>query len=778
MSRPPSFIVSRVRPLNHNNPVKNISKRRYIIKIYGIVQGVGYRPYIYNQAKLFNIRGWVSNQGSAVFLDIEGEREGIRGFLVKIIKDPPNLSSIEKIKLLPKEYKGYLDFQIKYSSPDEKGIKFIGGDVATCPQCLEEVFNIDNPRYHYPFTNCTACGPRYSILRKLPYDRKHTTMDVFQMCPSCKEEYKDPTNRRFHTQPNCCPNCGPSLSLLTNEGSKVLCRDPIEKTIDRLLAGKIVAIKGLGGYHLVCNAENQEAVNILRKRKNRPHKPFALMVKDIEVARKLCRINETEEKILLNNKRPIVLLEKKGSKTLPEEIAPNMKKLGIMLPYTPLHYLLFQGTFTALVMTSGNGSSEPIQYKNHEAIEKLGRIADYFLIHNRDIHIPVEDSVVKVVNNHEVIIRRARGYTPFTFPINTKQEMLALGAEAKSTFCAAQNQYGYMSQYLGDLKDFDTYGIYEKAIGNLVSLLGLKPKIIAHDYNGSYLSSQYAKTMAGKKVAVQHHHAHMVSCMVEHRLFSPVIGVVFDGTGLGTDEKIWGGEFFIGTRESFSRVGHLKYVTIQGGNQAIKEPWRIAISYIHAINYENKKVVKGLKGVDEKSIHAVRQTLDQNLNCFESSSIGRLFDCVAALLNLRQRITYDAQAAIELENILDPTVKAYYAYHIEEEKGVYQIDYKSMLMGVLKDIEKEVPSSAISAKFHNTIGNVTLGMISRIKERYHINRIVLSGGVFENIYLLSYVVKGLKKRNCQVYYHQQIPTNDSGISVGQLGVAAAIEGKG
>ncbi|MEW9125252.1 MAG: carbamoyltransferase HypF, partial [Thermotaleaceae bacterium] len=603
----------------------------------------------------------------------------------------------------------------------------------------------------------------------------HTTMDTFQMCPSCKGEYNDPGDRRFHAQPNCCPTCGPSLSLLTSTGREVLCTDPVKKAIDLLHEGEIVAIKGLGGYHLVCDAENQEAIKVLRKRKNRPHKPFALMVKEIEIARELCMINEIEEKVLLSNKRPIVLLEKKASKTLPDEIAPNMNKLGVMLPYTPLHHLLFQGTITALVMTSGNRSSAPIQYENHETIAKLGGIADYFLIHNRDIYIPVEDSVVKVVNGQEILVRRARGYTPFAFPINIAQEALALGAEEKSTLCAAQNRYGYLSQYLGDLKDFDTYGIYEKAIGNLVSLLGLKPKIIAHDYNGRYLSSQYAETMAGKKIAVQHHHAHMVSCMVEHRLFSPAIGVVFDGTGLGTDGRIWGGEFFVGTREIFNRVGHLKYVTIQGGNQAIKEPWRIAISYLHAINYKYKKV---LREVNVESIHAVIQALEQNLNCFESSSMGRLFDCVAALLNLRQRITYDAQAAIELENILDPSVKEYYSYHIGEENGVYQIDYSSILMGILKDIENQVSPSSIAAKFHNALGNVTLEVISRIKERYQINRVVLSGGVFENNYLLTYIINGLTQRNCQIYYHRQVPTNDSGISVGQLGIAAAIEGKG
>lgn len=740
-----------------------------------MVQGVGYRPFIYNQANIFNMKGYVSNQGSAVVLDIEGEGENIKGFLTKIIKSPPNLAIVERVKVISKEYKGYLDFQIKFSSSGAKELKFIGVDVATCPECLEEISDPDNPRYQHPFTNCTACGPRYSILKKLPYDREHTTMNAFQMCSSCKREYNDPKDRRFHAQPNCCSNCGPSLSLVTNKGKEVACTNPIQKTIELMSEGKIVALKGLGGYHLVCDALNQEAVNILRERKNRPHKPFAIMVKDIEVARELCFINEMEEKIILSNKRPIVLLEKKTSKALPSSIAPSMRKLGVMLPYTPLHYLLFQGTITALVMTSGNRSSAPIQYQNQEATRMLGDTADYFLVHNRDIHIPVEDSVVKVVNDQEVLVRRARGYTPFTFNLNITKEALALGAEEKSTFCAAQNQYGYMSQYLGDLKDFDTYTNFENAIGYLISLLGLRPKIIAYDFNRSYLSSQYAETMEGKKIAVQHHHAHMVSCMVEHRLFSPVIAVVFDGTGLGTDGKVWGGEFFVGTRRSIIRVGHLKYVTIQGGNKAIKEPWRIAISYIHAIkrNYKNKV----LKEVDEKDIRTVIQALDQNLNCFESSSIGRLFDCVAALLNLRQRITYDAQAAIELENILDTSVKEYYSYQLGEEDGVYQIDYESILMGVLKDIENELAPSTISAKFHNSIGRATVELVCSIKERYGIKKIVLSGGVFENIYLMTYVVKELEKKDFEVYYNQQIPTNDSGISVGQLGVAAAIEGK-
>ena len=467
-----------------------------------------------------------------------------------------------------------------------------------------------------------------------------------------------------------------------------------------------------------------------------------------------------------------MLLEKKANCDLPDQIAPNMKKLGILLPYTPLHYLLFQDGITCLIMTSGNISNAPIQYENHQALKNLGMIADYFLVHNRDINIPVEDSVVKVIMNQEVVIRRARGYTPYIFPMQAKQEILALGAEEKSTFSFTQNGYGYMSQYLGDIKNFDTYNTYIKAIENLTSMMELKPLIIAHDFHTSYSSSVYAKNLTGEKIAVQHHHAHMVSCMVEHHLYKPVIGVIFDGTGIGTDDKIWGGEFFVGTRENFNRVGHFKYVTVQGGDQAIREPWRIAVSYLHSIHYETGNI---LKGIDIKNIIILRQALDKQLNCYETSSVGRLFDCVAAILNVRHCITYDAQAAIELESIIDPEVEEDYSYYIYEENGIYLIDYKSILFGILKDIENALAPASISAKFHNTLGNVTIDMVCRISERYGLKTTVLSGGVFENNHLLTNVLKGLKEKEIVVYYNQQIPTNDSGISVGQLGIVDAVE---
>ncbi len=760
-----------MRPLENNNS----NKRRYFLKIQGVVQGVGYRPYVYNQAIIFNIKGWVSNQGSALVVDLEGERNNIKTFLTRIIKEPPKLANIEKVEVVPKRFTGHKEFNIIKSSFGENEVKFVAVDVATCPECLGDVLNPSNSRYQYAFTNCTSCGPRYSIIKGLPYDRVNTTMKAFEMCSICEKEYNDPTNRRFHAQANCCPNCGPSLKLLTSKGQDVLSEDPIRDTINFIKQGKIVAIKGLGGFHLACEVENEKTIEVLRKRKNRPHKPFAIMVKDIETAKRLAYISKEEEQVLLSNKRPILILNRREVSILPEIIAPNTKKIGVMLPYTPLHYLLFEQNISFLVMTSGNVSGGPIQYENDKAVDYLRNIADYFLVHNREINIPVEDSVVKVIDNKEVVIRRARGYTPYVINMRVNNEIIAFGAEQKNTFCLSKKGYGYLSQYLGDLKDFDAYSTYEKAVDNLTELLGFTPNMLAFDLQSRFLCLQYPKYQSKRKVAVQHHHAHMVSCMVEHNLCNSVIGVVFDGTGLGTDGTIWGGEFLVGTRESFNRVGHLKYVTVQGGDRAIEEPWRIALSYLHSMNYD---VTKVFKDIDEEEIYMVTQALEKKINCFKTSSMGRFFDCISSLLNIRHRITYDAQGAIELENMLNPYIKESYEYCIIEKDNIHQIDYDRIILGVLRDMEKKIPTSVISAKFHNTIGNATVDLVCKIRKKYDIKQVVLSGGVFQNNYLLLYVLERLKERGFTVYYNQQIPTNDSGISVGQLAIADAIERKG
>lgn len=741
----------------------------------GIVQGVGFRPYVYNQANRYSIKGWVSNQGSALIMDIVGEALHIRNFLLHIVNNPPTLAKIEKVEAILKEYVKYETFEIIKSSVGNNEIKFISPDVGMCPDCLKDITDRNNQRYHYPFTNCTSCGPRYSIIKKLPYDRCNTTMDNFKMCPTCEQEYHNPTDRRFHAQPNGCPNCGPSLELLATDGKTITKKHSIREVIRLIKEGKIIAVKGIGGFHLVCDAENNQSIEVLRVRKKRPHKPFAIMVKDIETARTLCYMSKKEEEVLLSNKRPIVILKKKYNSLLSENIAPNTSKIGLMLPYTPLHYSLFQENIKCLIMTSGNLSGEPIQYENPAAIEKLKDIVDYFLVHNRDINIPVEDSVVKVLNEKEIIIRSARGYTPYIIDIKAKNKVLALGAQQKNTFCISQNGYVYLSQYLGDLQDYNAYSTYKKAINNLLSILNNTPEIIAYDLHPSYTTSQPFRFKDLIKIPVQHHHAHMVSCMVEHNLNEPVIGVVFDGTGFGLDGNIWGGEFFIGDRAFITRVGHLKYVTIQGGDMAIKEPWRIATSYLHAIKYNNDNIQEW---VSNEKVEIVKQAIDKNINCYQTSSVGRLFDCVSSILNVCQTITYDAQAAIELEEILDPSITETYEVHVNEESGLYIIDYTNILTGIIKDVNQGVTTSTIASKFHNTLINATIELISIINQCYGINKVVLSGGVFENRYLLSNIISKLTERNIKVYYHKVIPTNDSGISIGQLAIADTYKGVG
>lgn len=580
---------------------------------------------------------------------------------------------------------------------------------------------------------------------------------------------------KINIQPNYYSNCDFPIKLLDSKGKELFSKNPVKDAINFIKQGKIVAIKGLGGFHLACEVENKEATEILRKRKNRPHKPFAIMVKDIETAKNIAYISKEEEQLLLSNKRPILILNKKQPNILPEIIAPNTKKIGIMLPYTSLHYLLFAEGISCLIMTSGNISGGPIQYENDKAIVNLRNITDYFLMHNREIKIPLEDSVVQVIDNKEVVLRRARGYIPYAINMQANSEILALGTEQKNTFCISKSGYGNLSQYLGDLKDYDAYSTYEKAINIFTELFEVKPNILAFDLQSNYPCLQYPKYKFARKVAVQHHHAHMASCMVEHNIFNSVIGVIFDGTGLGTDETIWGGEFLVGTRESYERVGHLKYVTIQGGDQAIKEPWRVALSYLHSINYDANKV---LKEIDEEEIYIVTQALEKNINCFKSSSMGRFFDCVSSLLNLRHKITYDAQGAIELENILNPSIKEGYEYFIIDKDNIFQIDYESIVREILREMKEKIPTSIISAKFHNTIGNATVDLVCRISKSYDIKQVVLSGGVFQNNYLLLYISKKLKDRGLFVYYNQQIPINDSGISVGQLAIVDATEGKG
>ncbi|MDW8803109.1 carbamoyltransferase HypF [Clostridium sp. A1-XYC3] len=759
---------------------ENEGYKSYSLKIYGIVQGVGFRPFIYKKAKEFAITGWVNNAGGIVVIHFSGAKENIKNFMLSIVKKPPELSNIEKIECKALGKRIYSDFTIKKSTEALGKVKFVSTDVATCHRCVEDIKTLENNRYRYAFTNCTDCGPRYSIIKKLPYDRKSTTMKSFEMCDQCREEYNNPLSRRFHAQPNCCGKCGPSITLMNNKKEVIKCIDPVETTIKLLKQGKIIAIKGIGGFHLVCDGKNEAAINVLRNRKRRAHKPLAVMMKDLSVARKYCMVSKVEEDVLSNNKRPIVLINKRENCSLPENIAPMQRKIGAMLPYTPLHYILFEKDLEILVMTSANISGGYMQYKNKEALCMLEHIADYFLLHNRDIEIPVDDSVVKVINGEEVMIRCGRGYAPYTLNLGVKDQIAALGAEQKNTFALSKDDFVYLSQYTGDLKDLNSYINYKYVFKHLSNLLDINPQIIVQDLHPDYIVNDFAEQLKGRKILVQHHYAHMVSCMAENYISEKVIGVIYDGTGLGTDGAIWGGEFLVGTRNSFERVGHFKYVDIQGGDKAIREPWRCAFSYLYSLGYGKNDFIENLycrnhlqKPLVEE-IEAVESALEANFNCYKTSSVGRLFDCVSSLIGIRNYITYDAQGAIELENIIDSKVLDCYEYNIYEKDGTMQIQYEDIIEGIIRDLKKGIRKEVISAKFHNTIIRATCDLVGIIRTINGINKVVLSGGVFENEFLLKGIYNGLLDGGFEVFYNKKIPTNDGGISFGQLASASSI----
>jgi hydrogenase maturation protein HypF len=761
-----------------NNKKESLDKLQYIIKIYGIVQGVGFRPFVYKKAKDFQIYGWVENAGGAVVIHCTGARDNLKHFILAVVKKPPSLAKIEKIRCsfmkneLHFEEQGHsCNFIIKKSVREKNQMKFVSPDTASCPECLEDIEKKETSRYRYAFTNCTQCGPRYSIIKALPYDRHYTTMQAFTMCEDCKREYDNPMSRRFHAQPNCCEKCGPKLFLIDSKGVQIECGDIINETTKLLEQGKILAIKGLGGFHLVCDGRNEKSIGKLRNRKYRRDKPFALMAKDIDIIKDICHVSEKEEQVLKSNKRPIVILKKKVSSSLPEVIAPKQNKLGVMLPYTPLHVLLFNENLNLLIMTSGNISGMPIEYKNEEALAHLSEVADYFLMHDREIYIPTDDSVVKVIDAVESVIRRARGYTPYSVKIKTMKQILAVGGEQKNTICISKNGYAYLSQYLGDLEEFSCYESFKYVLKHFNNLFDINAELIVHDMYPAYLSTKYAKAQEIRTMEVQHHHAHMVSCMAEHSIYDTVIGVIFDGTGFGLDGAVWGGEFFIGNRHSFRRAGQLEYVNIQGGEQAIKEPWRCAASYVKALGYDPLQIIQG---VEREKIEVVTQALNAGMNCFLSSSIGRLFDAVSALIGIRNNITYDGQAAIELENAIEEEMDDSYSYNISEIDGEFYIQYKDIIEGILKDIERKELISKISAKFHNSLAEAACALVGKLREKEAINKVVLSGGVFENQYLLKRIYKSLVKRGFQVFYNEQIPINDGGLSFGQLHAASAI----
>lgn len=744
---------------------------RYIITLTGIVQGVGFRPFVFRIAERLHIKGWVENRGSRVIVDVEGKEDSIREFIHILQNEYPSNAAIADFQIKSQQVWGYTDFSIKTSNTEEYTANFLPTDIAVCESCTKEFNTLGNKRFQYPFISCTNCGPRYSIISSLPYDRETNSMFEFKMCPQCMSEYRTPSNRRFHAQTNCCSDCGPVLKLLDAQGDTVDSSDCVNLARKLIYKGKILAVKGIGGYHLCCNAKDSAAVQRLRKLKHRPHKPFAIMARNIESIHKICEVSKKEKEILTGSKKPILLLLKKLPEYLPQDIAPNQKRLGIMLPYAPLQFLLFPDGIDYLVMTSGNISGSPICYQDDVALNSLSNVADYFLVHNREIIVPVDDAVVKVADEHEILVRCGRGYAPLTIPIETKNRVLAVGAEQKCSVCITENGYATVSQYIGDLNEYQTYKIFNRQIGHFKSLFSYCPDIYAYDRNPDYLSTRYAKEQVGKKIAIQHHHAHMAGCMAENKLSNKAIGVIYDGTGLGTDDAIWGGEFFVGSLSEFKRVGHLKYVTLQGGDSVVKEPWRCAASYLLALDVDPHEF---LPQINLLATNTVKSAIKNKIKCFKSSSMGRFFDCVAALCGFQTQITYDAQAAIELESIIDKEIYDFYKYSIIDTEDGFVLGYEDILKDILRDIRKQQPKSIISTKFHNTLIEATAECVCKIREETGIKDVVLSGGVFENTYLLERLASKLRNLKFNVYYNRLTPSNDGGISFGQAVTAGSI----
>jgi hydrogenase maturation protein HypF len=733
---------------------------RFEILVRGIVQGVGFRPFVYNLAKKLGLTGYVLNSSAGVLIDAEGESGQLRLLVTELRENPPPLAQIENLEIRDSAPAGYATFEIRESVDEPGQLAPVSPDVSTCQDCLRDLTTPGNRRFGYAFTNCTNCGPRYTITRMIPYDRPLTTMACFPMCEHCLREYEDPSNRRFHAQPNACPDCGPSLTL------------SVETARELLHEGRILAIKGLGGFQLVCDPTNDAAVRLLRERKKRSDKPFALMVPDIAAAEKLCFVSDAERKALTSIRRPILILSRRPDAGLAQALAPGNNTLGVMLPYTPLHHLLFGDQFTALVMTSGNVSEEPIVTGNREAAQRLSSIADAFLFHNRDIHTRVDDSVARVFAGQERVLRRSRGYAPHPVALNFPiAEILACGAELKNTFCLTKDHHAFLSQHIGDLENYETLVFYRETLERMKQLFRIAPTAVAYDLHPQYLSTKLALEMADvQQIGVQHHHAHIASCMAENGIPGKVIGVAFDGTGFGTDGKIWGGEFLVADFSGFERHAHFRYIALAGGDRAVREPWRLALSYL--LDTFGARLdtldLPLFRRVTPKKIATVRSMIESHVNTVETSACGRLFDAVASIVGVRDEVNFEAQAAIELETGAQSGVDDCYPFEISDE-----IDVRPMIEQIVRDVLAAKPTAWISAAFHNTIAAIIVEVCGRLRATEGIDRVCLSGGTFQNVYLVERAVAGLAAVGFEVFLHSRVPPNDGGISLGQAVIANA-----
>lgn len=754
-------------------------KVRARLLVYGVVQGVGFRPFVDRFARENRLTGWVLNASSGVEIEVEGKRNDVKKFVDGFSENAPPMSLISHIDVSDLPPVGYKDFVIKKSIVQPQEFTLISPDMATCEDCLKELQDPQDRRFGYPFINCTNCGPRYTIIRDIPYDRSKTTMKKFVMCPACQKEYKEITNRRFHTQPNACPDCGPKIWLLDSQGNEQA-GDGITKAKNLLSQGKILAVKGLGGFHLVCDAQNEEAVKNLRQKKRREEKPFALMVYSLEKSKAFCFISKEEEKSLLSIKRPIVLLKKKKASPIAPSVAPRSQDLGVMLPYTPLHYLLMDGSYLALVMTSGNISQEPIVFSNEEALERLKGIADYYLLHNRDIYTRSDDSVVYIANKTETMLRRSRGYCPLPIHLGYPvRHILACGAELKNTICLTRDKDAFVSQYIGDLENLEAFNSFEHTIHKMKRILKVNPRIIAYDMHPDYLSTKYAQEISEYdiKIPVQHHHAHVASCMAENGLKKKVIGLAWDGTGYGEDGCVWGGEFLLADFLSFERKAFFSYLPMPGGERAIKEPYRMAISYLYQTFGDDliDLALPFLIQTDNKKLSAILETLKKGINSPLTSSAGRFFESISSIVGVRNKNTFEGQAAIELEYLASSIQKrnniSAYPYLINQIDSQYQIDVTPMIKQIVKESVNQKPSAGIAFAFHITMAQIALDVCRKIREECGITSVVLSGGVFQNRLLVSLLTERLDEQGFDYYIQQKVPANDGGISLGQAAIA-------
>ncbi len=755
--------------------------------MHGVVQGVGFRPFVYRLASEEGLSGFIGNDTDGVTIEVEGPLTRVDAFLSRLRIEPPPLARIDSIAVRESVVTGEPGFRIVASEVLGRVSTGIPADAATCPDCLRELLDPHDRRYRYPFLNCTNCGPRFTITRRIPYDRPQTSMARFPMCPSCQAEYDDPLNRRFHAQPNACWQCGPRVWLSNKDGAEIPADDPVVAAIDRLLAGEVVAIKGIGGFHLGVDAANEAAVLRLRQRKRRYGKPLAVMVRDLNVARELCALSREEEALLTTSARPIVLARKREPNGIAADVAPGIPWLGVYLPYAPLQHLLFAGArVRALVMTSANLSEEPIAIDNDEARSRLGEIADVFLMHNREILQRCDDSVAAVVDGAPQLIRRARGFVPLgvELPLDAPP-LLAVGGHLKNVFALARGRRVYQSQHLGDLENLAGLDFFKESLAHLMRTFEIEPVTVVHDLHPGYLSTEWAKQWAQERglglIAVQHHHAHVAGCMAEHGLAGPVIGLSLDGTGYGTDGKIWGGEVLIARLDSFERFAHLDYVPMPGSTAAIREPWRMALGHLHAAGFDVKSPkILSLLGATEKEVRVLKRMIERGINSPLTSSLGRLFDAAAAVVLGRRVVNYEAQAAIELEGLAvdEPDDETPYALEIAggnwSAREPARIGTVPLWRGLLKDLQDGVSQARIAARFH---AGVAAGFVQAAVQAHTatgITQVAMSGGCMHNRRLARLLRVALEAEGFEVFRHAQVSPGDGGLSYGQAAVAAAI----